>query len=311
MKNRCPITYEPLMGDEKYSQKGLSLLSPRLSFLKDFPWSAEEQRVEGRKQAHKISIQGVQPKLSAILNVKESAFEISDIGGTYILKPQNDLYRELPENEDLSMRLAACVGIETPLHGLIHCKDGSFTYFIKRFDRFGKGDKRPLEDFAQLSGATRETKYDYTMEKLVPLLDRFCAFPAIEKRKLFFRTVFNFLIGNEDMHLKNFSLITRDGKVELSPSYDFLNSTIALENAQEEIALSLRGKKRKLNRSDFDYFGGDRLELNDFILGEAYSTFQDRWLEWQRLIESSFLSETMKGNYLALVKERGNRLSLY
>src|SRR3972149_3157689 len=129
MMNRCPITYEPCDND-KYSRKGLKLLSSNLKSLKDLPLSQEDQIKEAAARATKMSIQGVQPKLSAKLKTKEERFEIVDRAGEYILKPQNSFYPELPENEDLTMRLAKLIGIEIPIHGLIYSIDNRLTYFI-------------------------------------------------------------------------------------------------------------------------------------------------------------------------------------
>ena len=122
--NRCPITYAA-SGDKKYSDAGLRKLSPKLTVLNDFPYSAEEQVRESVARASKMSIQGVQPKLSARLNLKQCTFEIVDLGGNYIIKPQTPNYSEVPENEDLTMRLAGMIGIEIPLHGLFYSIDGS------------------------------------------------------------------------------------------------------------------------------------------------------------------------------------------
>lgn len=258
-----------------------------------------------------MSIQGIQPKLSAKLGITEGCFKIVENGGTFILKPQNELYPELPENEDLTMRLAKTVEIEVPLHGLIYCKDNSFTYFIKRFDRKGTKQKIPLEDFAQLSGSSRETKYNSSMEKLILIIDKFCTFPILEKRKFFIRTLFNYIVDNEDMHLKNFSLITHENKVELSPAYDFLNSTIALTNAKEEIALPLNGKKRNLKRSDFiDYLGQERLGLNTTIIEEILLKFKTTIPNWEKLIHISFLSNNAKEAYLQIVNNRAKVLDI-
>lgn len=197
MIRRCPITYEPLSAEERgrYSKKGLRRLSSALTSLHDLESSAEEQRREALARATKLSIQGVQPKLSARLAVRKGHFELIDRGGTYILKPQTELFLHLPENEDLSMRLAKTVGIEVPLHGLIYSADDSLTYFIKRFDRVARAGKLAVEDFAQLSGHFRTTKYDFSMERLAPILERYCTFPAVEKLELFRRTLFSFLIG--------------------------------------------------------------------------------------------------------------------
>jgi len=231
---RCPITYESIGEQEYYSQHGLKLLSPRLTKLDALALSAAEQRAEAIAHADKMSIQGVQPKFSALLKIKESRFEVVDQHGQYILKPQSEDYPELPENEALTMSLAAFIGIDIPVHGLVYSKDNSMTYFIKRFDRKGRHNKLAVEDFAQLSQETRDTKYNSSMEKIAKIIMDFCSFPKIEGVKLFKLTVFNFLIGNEDMHLKNFSLITREKIVTLSPAYDLLNTSIAQKNPKEE-----------------------------------------------------------------------------
>lgn len=307
--NRCPITYEPC-GKEKYSLKGLRRLSPRLQDLRDFPFSAEEQRQEAAGRADKMSIQGVQPKLSARLNIKQGMFQIVDTGGHYILKPQNLLFPEIPQNEDLTMRLAGVAGIATPLHGMFYCKDGSLTYFIKRFDRAGKRGKIPVEDFAQLAGKSRDTKYDYSMEKLVTLLERHCTFPALEKVKLFRLTLFNFLAGNEDMHLKNFSLIRQGAKVELSPAYDLVNTTITLKTPAEELALPLRGKKSRLQVNDFfEYFGRERMNLTQKSIDRVVADFKKSFPKWEEMIGKSFLSEENKAAYSDLVSQRRGILS--
>jgi serine/threonine-protein kinase HipA len=302
--NICPITYQPC-GDKKYSDKGLKLLSRNLTQLKDLPLTQEEQLREAAIRADKMSIQGVQPKLSAKLNIKDEVFDVVDRGGEYILKPQNNFYPEMPENESLTMKMAELIGIEVPLSGMIYSSDGKFTYFIKRFDRYGRNKKLSVEDFAQLAGKSRETKYDYSMEKLVTLIDTFCMFPAIEKVKLFRLIIFNFLIGNEDMHLKNFSLITRDNKVELSPAYDLLNTTILVPRTQEEIALPIAGKKRNLNAKILvDYFAKERMKLNDTIISQVLNKINSEWDNWKKLITISFLSNEMKEKYLELMKKR-------
>lgn len=302
--NICPITYQPC-GDKKYSDKGLKLLSRNLTQLKDLPLTQEEQLREAAIRADKMSIQGVQPKLSAKLNIKDEVFDVVDRGGEYILKPQNNFYPEMPENESLTMKMAELIGIEVPLSGMIYSSDGKFTYFIKRFDRYGRNKKLSVEDFAQLAGKSRETKYDYSMEKLVTLIDTFCTFPAIEKVKLFRLTIFNFLVGNEDMHLKNFSLITRDNKVELSPAYDLLNTTIVVPRTQEEIALPLAGKKRNLSTKIlFDYFAKERMKLNDTIISQVLNKINSEWDNWKKLITISFLSNEMKEKYLELMEKR-------
>ena len=258
-----------------------------------------------------MSIQGVQPKLSAKLAVKNENFEMVTTGGTYILKPPHIYYPSLPENEDLSMRLAAATGIEVPFHGLCYAKDGTLTYFIRRFDRYGKGKKRMQEDFAQLTGNNRDTKYEASVEQLIPVLDDHCTFPLIEKIKLFRRILFSFLIGNEDMHLKNYSLIVREKKVELSPAYDLVNSTLAMKGAQDESALPLKGKKKNFTQNDFTkYLGSERLTLREQVVTQELGRFTKAIPRWEELIKSSFLPTEMQREYAALVQERRARLGI-
>jgi serine/threonine-protein kinase HipA len=308
--NRCPITYEPC-GDQKYSPKGLKLLSTNLKGLQDIPLTQEDQLKEAASRAIKMSIQGVQPKLSAKLKIKEERFEIVDRGGEYILKPQNSYYPELPENEDLTMKLAKLIGIEIPIHGMVYSKDNRLTYFIKRFDRYGKNKKLSVEDFAQLAGKTRDTKYEFSMEKIATLLDQYCTFPILEKIKLFRLTLFNYLVGNEDMHLKNYSIISRKDKVELSPAYDLLNTTIASKNVTEEIALPISGKKSKLTSNILiKYWGIERLQLNDTVISQTIGNIKNIQSKWEELINISFLSTAMKEKYFDLLNERRKRIDV-
>lgn len=305
--NRCPITYE-LCGTEKYSEKGLRMIAPKLSALNDLPFTAAEQRQEAANRAKKLSIQGVQPKLSAVISVVNQQFEIVDQFGNYIIKPQNDLFPELPENEDVTMKMAKVYGLDVPFHGLVYSKDGSLSYFIKRFDRYSKGKKYATEDFAQLTGNSRDTKYDYTMEKLIKVIDEYCTFPAIAKADFFKRVLFCFITGNEDMHLKNFSVITKAGKTTLAPVYDFLNSSISIKNPQEELALSLKGKKSNFKSAELiDYYAKERLELNDKTITAILSDMNKSLSKWIDLVEISFLSDTMKEKYLKLMDNRIKR----
>jgi serine/threonine-protein kinase HipA len=302
--NRCPITYE-LCGTEKYSAKGMRLIAPKLTHLNDLPYTAVELRQEAANRAKKLSIQGVQPKLSAAISIVDQEFKIVDQFGTYIIKPQNDLFPQLPENEDVTMRMAKAFGLEVPFHGMLYGKDGSLSYFIKRFDRHGKGKKFATEDFAQLTGNTRDTKYRFTMEKLIPVLDQYCSFPAIEKADFFKRILFCYVTGNEDMHLKNFSLITKNGKTSLAPIYDFLNSTIAIKNPDEEIALTLKGKKSNLKATDFiDYYAKERLQLNEKTIATILDQMKKATPKWKELLEISFLTNDMKEKYLELLEAR-------
>lgn len=307
----CPITYDDISHDENYSSRGLRLLSPQLRDLKSLELSADELNTEALARAGKMSIQGVQPKLSVQLKIKKSCFDIVDKNGHYILKPQSKHYPELPENEAITMTLASQIGLEVPVHGLVYSKDNSMTYFIKRFDRAGHTNKIAIEDFAQLSGLSRDTKYRSTMEHVVKIIEQYCTFPKIELVKLFKLTLFNFLIGNEDMHLKNFSLITRNNMITLSPAYDLLNTTIALPNAEEELALSLNGKKNNLKKVDFfKYFAEEKLKINSIMIDEVMNEIKLTLPQWYTYLDRSFLSIPMRDKYLNLLKVRSAKLGM-
>lgn len=306
--NRCPISYQ-LCGDDQYAAAGLKMLSRSLKKLAPLPFSAQEQRKEAAVRMKRMSIQGVQPKLSANLDTRNSTFEIVNQKGKYIIKPQSDIYQQVPENEDVSMRMAKAVGIEVPFHGMIYSKDGSLSYFIKRFDRVGRNKKLPVEDFSQLAGLSRDTKYDFTIEKIIRLIEQFCTFPVIEKIKFFKLVLFSFVIGNEDMHIKNFSLITRKSKVEFSPAYDLLNSTLAMDGAEEEMALHLTGKRSRFRRRELiDYLGRERLSLNTETIIQTEKDFQKVLTKWKQLVGISFLDNERQTIYLELIKERFQRL---
>jgi len=282
--------------------------------IKDFPYDVQEQVRESAVRASKMSIQGVQPKLSARFNSSQQTFEVVDTKGRFILKPQNPAFPELPENEDLTMRMAKRAGLNVPVHGMVYCRDGSLTYFIRRFDRVAHNKKLQLEDFAQLAELDRDNKYRSSMEKVAELLD-FCTFPAIERLYFLKLTLFNFLVGNEDMHLKNFSLLRVGNKVSMSPAYDLLSSTLTYLslgkslNDIEELALPLAGKKKKISRELLiDYLGHERMGLNQKVVANTLSGLEACHRDWLQLVNISFLSDASKELYKALLNSRFERL---
>lgn len=304
---RCLITYQPSPVD--YSSDGLKQVHRNLKHLANLPFTKEALRQEAAARVEKMSIQGVQPKLSARLNIKQGEFELVNKGGNFILKPQSPEYPELPENEDLTMKLAKTCGLDVPLHFLVRGEDQQLTYVIKRFDREGRSKKVAMEDFAQLSGLSRETKYKSSMEKVVKIVDQYCTYPVVEKQKLFLSVLFSFLTGNEDMHLKNFSLINTKNKIVLSPVYDLLNTSIAIPNPVEEMALPLHAKKRKLTKTDLiDYFGSNCLQLNDKTIQKVTKKILVAAESWTTIIKSSFLSKTMQDNYIDVITTRFDRI---
>lgn len=301
---RCPITYEPT--ETPYSLRGLRMLAPQLKQLHPLSLNNNELHQTALHLVGQMALQGIQAKLSAKLKIKAGYFAIVVKDGNYILKPQHPYYPELPENEALTMSLATTLDFSVPVHGLVYAQDQRMVYFVKRFDRVGHQGKVQVETLAQLSNDEENS-----LEKAVELIHHYCTFPKIELIKLFKLTLFNFLIGNEDMHLKNLSLMTQDKKVSLSPVYDVLNSTIVQKTPSKEMALSLNGKTQGLNRKDFiDYFAKSYLNLNQTVIQNILNNFQQVFSGWETLIKNSFLSEELQQKYLILLQERRLKLDI-
>jgi serine/threonine-protein kinase HipA len=197
-----------------------------------------------------MSISGVQKKASVLLNRKTHQLEIVSIGGTHILKPEVDQYPEIPKIENLCMNMAERASIEVPAHGLLPMKDGSLCYIVRRFDRLADGSKSGQEDMKQILGA--RDKYEGSLESIGKVLLKHAARPGLEVINFFERVVFCFLIGNGDMHLKNWSMIEpKDQQYRLTPAYDMVSSSLYFPQ-ETESALTVAGKKNRLTRSDFE-----------------------------------------------------------
>lgn len=213
--------------------------------------SLSEVSIKGQEMAGKLSISGVQAKLSLKLNRKARQLEVVSTGAEFILKPQVNQWPNIPENESLCMAIASGLGIEVPSFALTKLKDGSWAYLVKRFDR-DKGLKRHQEDFCQI--LEEENKYKGSYEQIAEKLKDVSAFPGLDLQLFFERILFFFLIGNGDAHLKNFSIIYDDKQnVRLSPAYDIVSSKLIIPE-EEELAIAMNGKKNNLKGRDFDLF---------------------------------------------------------
>jgi len=256
------------------------------------------------------AVTGVQPKLS--INVEKhrnepSRLTIVGLHGDFILKPPTSQFRELPENEDITTHLAQLVKIKTASHGLIRLKSGELAYITKRFDR-NKGAKIAVEDFCQLSENLTEHKYRGSLEKIGKLTYAFTENQGFEAQRLFELVLFCYLTGNADMHLKNFSLIENPlGEYELSPAYDLLNTAIVMPEDTEETALTINGKKSKLNRNDFQVLATS-LKISNKSTNAIYTRFETVFPLWISWISQSFLSEEFKKDYISLIQQRHRRL---
>lgn len=259
-----------------------------------------------------IAVPGVQPKLSlslvndALTGINPTRLTVvGALGGNYILKPPSPLFSEMPENEHVTMRIAQAYGIRTVNSSLIRLQSGELSYITKRIDRKDNGEKIHMLDMFQILEAF--DKYKGSAEKIGNAIGKFSVNTLLDKLYYFELSVFCFLTGNNDMHLKNFSLIERGGGWTLSPAYDLLNVAIANPDDDEELALTLDGRKKKLTRENFENFGR-ALELNQKQIENAFKRIVKHKLDAVELINNSFLSAEFKEKYLKFIEERYSRL---
>ena len=192
------------------------------------------------------------------------------------------------------MKIAEAFGVATVPSSLIRLQSGELAYITKRIDRNEEGEKIHMLDMFQITEAV--DKYKSTMERVGKALRQYSADTLMDQLKYFELTVFCFLTGNNDMHLKNFSMIEKDGKWSLSPAYDLLNVNLANPKDKEELALSMEGKKRKFTRHNFERFGAN-LGLNNKQIQGVFYRLEHNKSEAKRLIDESFLSEAMQESY--------------
>jgi serine/threonine-protein kinase HipA len=257
-----------------------------------------------------ITVPGVQPKISlglikAVLENKHRGrlTIMNALDGTYILKPQNIKYKEMPENEHLSMKLAELFKINVVPSNLIRLQSGELCYLTKRIDREKNGTKIHMVDFLQITEL--ENKYLGTMEMLGKKIGELSVNTLMDKLRFFELAVFNFIIRNNDMHLKNFSMILSDIGWVLSPAYDLLNVKIILPKDNDDTALLFGGKKKNFNKDYFDRFGFV-LQLNERQVKSVYNKVE-KWLPQALiLIDKSFLEDSLKKQYKIVVEERVN-----
>ena len=304
---RCLYCYKPL-GEEqidfhpKCSKKIFGTTTPPiLPYTKGDIESLALEVVRSQ-----VTITGVQPKLSVNLSKEkegEKRFTIVGLWGGYILKPQSDQYLNLPENEDLTMHLAELAKIKTVPHSLIRFKDGSLAYITKRIDRDKKSCKIPMEDMCQLTEKLTEQKYKGSHEQIARKIVEFSAFPVLDLINYFEVLLFCYLTGNADMHLKNFSLYKGTGEYTFAPAYDLLSTKLVISEDDEELALTLNGKKRKLKKSDFDNLL-KTFKVDEKAIENVYDKFRKALPQWYDFIDVSFLPEQMKEKYKQLIQNR-------
>jgi serine/threonine-protein kinase HipA len=257
----------------------------------------------------RIALTGVQPKLSVDLEKEVGGERLTIVGlwGQYILKPQHDEFQFMPETEDLTMHLADLFKIRTCQHALIPTSEGKLAYIAKRFDR-EMGQKIHVEDFCQISGFLTEQKYKGSYEKIGKLVAQYCTNKGLDTLNFFELVLFCYLTGNNDMHLKNFSVIHHsDHTFSLSPAYDLLNINLVFPDDADELALTLNGRKRKITKADFDTFAKG-LYLPEKAVNNIYSKFAGARGKVEEMIQSSLLPQDWKQRYIEIWDKKTNIL---
>ena len=199
------------------------------------------------------SLTGVQPKLSLHLNEHEGSQRLTIVGlwGGFICKPQTIQFAQMPEAEDLTMHLAELAKIDAVPHTLMRMADNSLCYLTKRIDRSSTGEKVAMEDMCQLTERQTEHKYRSSYERIAKAIVQYSSMPKMDVTNFFEVVLFSWITGNNDMHLKNFSLYRPKEMYQLAPAYDLLNVAIANPRDKEEMALSINGKKSRIKLADY------------------------------------------------------------
>lgn len=260
-----------------------------------------------------IAVPGVQPKLS--MSLVKTAREKTDnrltvvgaLGGQYIFKPPSDRFPEMPENEHATMRMAQSFGIRVVPSSLVRLASGELSYITKRVDRTEEGEKLHMLDMFQITEAF--DKYKGSMEKIGKALDSYSANTLLDKIFFFELALFSFLTGNNDMHLKNFSMIEQPSGWGLAPAYDLLNVAIILPEDTEELALTLAGKKKKLTHEHFELLG-QGMGLTDRQIKGSFKRMLKKRKQALAWIDQSFLSEGMKKRYSEVLETRYQQLDM-
>jgi serine/threonine-protein kinase HipA len=313
MKNRCLYCYKDIEEGHDF-HKACSLAFFGTSTPPTIEYSMNQMDDLARNILERsVSVPGVQAKLSMSL-VKGSKEKtdnrltvIGALGGRYIFKPPSDRFPEMPANEHVSMRIAEAFGIKVVPSSLIRLSSGELSYITKRVDRTEDDQKIHMIDMMQITEAF--DKYKSSMEKVGAALNSYSENTLLDKILYFELALFSFLTGNNDMHLKNFSMIESSSGWILAPAYDLLNVAIVFPEDKEELALTLGGKKKKLKRVHFEQLGKG-LELSEKQIKGAFKRMVKHLSKANDWIDRSFLSDKMKNDYKEVLKSRYKQLDL-
>ena len=303
---RCLFCYKELKGGENDFH---AKCSKKIFGYKDVPifdYSKDkiQQLAEMVIRSHS-AVPGVQAKLS--LNIEKGSlsepkrFTIVGLWGCYMLKPQSEMFKFLPELEDLTMHLAEKVKIATVPHSLFRFEDGDLCYVTKRIDRGDSGEKYAMEDMCQLTYRLTEYKYKGSYEQIAKEIIKYSSAPILDLVNFWEIVIFSWITGNADMHLKNFSLYALDVNIyRLTPAYDLLSTALVMLEDNEELALHLNGKKRKITKNDF-ILSMKGSGVDEKIIGKIFQKFIKSIESWFDIIDSSFIPNEMKVQYKNLI----------
>lgn len=306
----CLYCYRPLSKGEKDMHKACIKKFFGTTTLPALDYTTEQlDRLALQIIRDQTSLTGVQPKLSLHLAEHEGSKRLTIVGlwGGYICKPQTPQYEMLPEVEDVTMHLAETAHIEVVPHTLMRMADDTLCYLTRRIDRASSGEKIAMEDMCQLTERQTEHKYKSSYERIGKAVLKHSSLPKMDVINFFELALFCWLTGNNDMHLKNFSLYEVSDMIRLTPAYDLLNAAIINPQDNEELALTLNGKKKRIQRDDF-IKSAATLGIDSVIVERLIKKYQKLLPKFETVIQNSFLSAELKEKYSELLKERLNRL---
>jgi serine/threonine-protein kinase HipA len=311
--SRCLYCYKPLANNEQDFHSTCSKKLFGQPTPPALPYSEEDLEALAKEVIQsQTAVTGVQAKLSLHITGNKKAgterrFTLVGLWGGYILKPPTAFYPQLPEVEDLTMHLATVAKIKTVPHSLIRLQSGHLAYVTKRVDRIKKG-KLAMEDMCQLTERLTEDKYQGSYEQIGKAIWKYSTTPGLDVVNFLELVLFSFITGNADMHLKNFSLLEQPGLgMTLSPAYDLVNTALVNPADEEEMALNINGKKKKLKKQDF-VAAMNTLKVDEKQQQNMFSKMEKALPKWLDAIDESFLSEDFKEQYKSILLERLNRL---
>lgn len=303
MANRCLCCEQPLEDEGRYHPKCLKALWGK-PIAPKIPFAAKDLPEKVTTSADHMSISGVQAKALVRLSKDSSELEFAPTGSTHILKPEPNEYPGLPAMENVGMIMAETLGMNVPPHGLFSMADGRLCYIVKRFDRAEDGGKIQSETMYQLLGST--DKYKGSLEAVGKAIRAHAENVGLDTIDFFERVLLCFLIGNGDMHLKNWALLIRGKKPSLAPVYDLVSSRVYFKK-ESDSALTINAKSNKLKRSDFESLA-NYLKIDPKA---ATNTFEKMRRAKEKLRELTIFSEldpSMRQEFEDVMAERYRRL---